>query len=107
MTLLESLVALVILGLTAIGFLQAFQTSTRATRGAGDWVQAVSYAESAMEQTKLASAPSSLSDSLSSGYARSVDVRAWPVVPGVDRVTVTVTLPGGGVFVLERLVLQR
>ena len=104
MTLLESLVALVILGLTALGFLQAFQVTTRSTRSSSDWVQAVSYAESAMEETKLGTNPVPFADSLSSGHTRTMDVQPWPGIAGVEQVTVTVTLPGGGTFVLQRLV---
>ena len=106
MTLFETLVALVILGLTAVGFLQAFQTTTRASHSAGTWVQAVSYAEAAMEQTKLG--PDALqgaaSDSLPKGFTRSIEVRPWTFARNIDRVTVTITLPDGGAFVLERLV---
>ena len=49
MTLLESLVALVIIGLTAVGFLELFQGTSRSSRDADAWLQAVAYAESAME----------------------------------------------------------
>jgi Tfp pilus assembly protein PilV len=101
MTLFEALVALVILGLSAIGVLEALQVNSRATREAVVWTQAVGYAESAMEETKLGVPPAS--DSLAAGFSRVVSAQPW-VVPGLQRVTVTVTLPRGGSFVLERLV---
>jgi type II secretory pathway pseudopilin PulG len=105
MTLLESLVALVILGLVAVGFLGAFQATSRSTRSAGEWVQAVSYGEASMEETKLGVFTSDPSpDSLPGGYARRIDVQPWRQMPGVAQVTVTVSLPGGGSFVLQRLV---
>ena len=53
MTLLEALAALVILGTTAVGFLEVFHTTARVTRNAGDWAQVTAYAESVMERTKL------------------------------------------------------
>jgi hypothetical protein len=58
-----------------------------------------------MEQTKLGVLQqSAVGDSLPGGYARVVDVQPWPDLPGMERVTVIVTLPGGGAFRLERLV---
>ena len=36
-----------------------------------------------------------------------VEVRPWPGAPDVDLVTVTVALPDGGSFVLQRLVRVR
>ena len=102
MTLLEAVVALVILGLSAIGFLEAFQSSARSTNSADQWVRAVSYAEATMEQTKLPmTAPL---DTLPTGYTRRVDVVPWPNAPGMSRVTVLVTMPDRGEFRLERLV---
>lgn len=102
MTLLEASVALVILGLSAVGFLDAFQSSTRATRTADQWVQAVSYAEAAMEQSKLPVAVPI--DTLPRGFARTVTVAPWPNAPGISRVTVTVNMPDGREFKLERLI---
>ena len=102
MTLFEAMVALVILGLSAIGVLEALQVNSRSTREAVVWTQAVGYAESAMEGTKLGAPPSM--DSLAMGFSRSVTSTPWPGVPGVQRLSVTVTLPRGGTFVLERLV---
>jgi type II secretory pathway pseudopilin PulG len=93
-TLLETLVALVILGLAGVGFLGSFQATSRATRDAEAWIDAVSEAEVAMEETKLGTAPSN---------GVRVDARPWPGAAGVDLVTVTVALPGGGEFVLRRL----
>jgi type II secretory pathway pseudopilin PulG len=105
-TLLESLVALVILGLTAVAFLGVFQSTTRATRNASEWVQAVSYAEASMEQTKLGTVATdpALPDTLAAGFRRGVEVQPWRGAPGVAQVTVTVALPDGGAFVLHRLV---
>jgi len=103
-TLFESLVALVILGLTAAGFLGALHATSRSTRSAAEWVQAVGQAEAAMEQTKLGPADDPpAADPLPPGVAPAVELRPWPGLRGVQQVTVTVTLPGGGAFVLHRL----
>jgi type II secretory pathway pseudopilin PulG len=93
-SLLETLVALVILGLAGVGFLGAFQGTSRASRDAEAWVDAVAAAEAAMEQTKLGVAPTE---------GARVDVQPWAGSAGVELVTVTVALPGGGAFVLRRL----
>jgi type II secretory pathway pseudopilin PulG len=94
-SLLETLVALVILGLAGVGFLEAFQATSRSARDAEAWVEAVAEAEAAMEQTKLGVAPTE---------GARVDVLSWPGAAGVELVTVTVALPDGGAFVLRRLV---
>ena len=93
MTLLETLVALVILGLAGVGFLEGFQTNTRAARDQLEWMHAVGEGEAAMEEVKLAEIPSN------------ADVRSepWGGIPGLELVTVTVPLRGGGSFVLRRL----
>jgi type II secretory pathway pseudopilin PulG len=105
-TLLESLVAVVILGLAAVGFLGVFQQTARSTYTAHEWVQAVGLAESTMEQTKLGAGPINavFADSLPSGFGRQIDVQPWPRGQGLERITVTITLPGGGTFSLQRLV---
>lgn len=98
MTLLETLVALVILGLTGVGFLGAFRADARSARAAEEWVRAVDEGEAAMEAAKLGAA--------SDGEAR-VQAEPWPGAPGVELVTVHVALPGGGEFVLRRLARAR
>jgi Tfp pilus assembly protein PilV len=101
-TLFEALVALVILGLTSVGFLGAFHASSNASRKAAEWTQAVSHAEAAMEQTKLgADVPMATIDA---AYKAAVAVQPWSNNATLDVVTVTVALPQGGSFVLHRLV---
>ena len=106
LTLLEVMVALVILGVVATSILEVFGGSVRAAGSARTWAQAVAYAEDAMERTKLRppSLPGALSatESLPGGFERWVETGQW--VPGVHQVTVVVTLPDGGKFELSRLV---
>lgn len=108
MTLLESLAALVILGTTAVGFLEVFHTSARATRDAREWTQTVAYAESVMEATKVeASLAAVTADAVEGqrGYVARVESRAW--APGVTEVIVVVTSPTGRKFELRRLERER
>ena len=108
MTLLEALVALVILGLASLGFLGAFQSASRATQDAALWVQAVGYAETAIEQTKLgAGAQAVPPEALPQGFAQAIDVQPWDGARDIDLVSVTVRLPDGGAFVLHRLARAR
>src|SRR5688572_28205594 len=107
MTLLESLIALVLLGLAAVGFLEAFQSASRSTTNAADWVQAVSYAEAAMEQTKLGSGDRAAASTLPPGFVRRIDVQPWSGAGDVARITITITHPGERTFVLNRLVRVR
>jgi Tfp pilus assembly protein PilV len=101
MTLLESLAALVILGTTAVGFLEVFHTTARVTRDAAEWAQVSEYAESVMERTKV-EAPS---DDIAGDAPRGVTARveARPFAPGVSEVVVVVTSPGGRRLELRRL----
>jgi len=103
LTLLEVMVALVVLSLVALGYLQLFQGSHRLVGAAREWSQAVAYAEDATERAKLGG-PSFLetpAESLSGGFRREITSRPWQ--PGLTLVTVTVFLPGGGRFELDWL----
>ncbi len=106
-TLLETLVALVILSIVAVSFLELFGTSARTAASAETWATAIALAERGIEDFKLGREHSDpVGPRLTSaGYARTVDVRPWR--GDVDVVTVTVSLPGGGEYRLERLVGTR
>ena len=102
MTLLESLAALVILGTTAVGFLEVFHTTARATRNASDWAHVTEYAESVMEATKAdEAAAASTSVDAPRGVSARIEVRPW--APGVTEVIVVVTSAGGKRLELRRL----
>ena len=105
LTLLEVMVALVILGLVGTSILEVFGGSVRSAGTAHVWSQAVAYAEEGMERTKLAAvAPGAAAspERLPGGFARRVKAEPWS--RDVARVTVVVSLPGGGTFELSRLV---
>jgi prepilin-type N-terminal cleavage/methylation domain-containing protein len=103
MTLLEVMVALVILGLVVAAYLELF---SGALRGAADtrlWSQAVAYASDGVERAKLEpGAPAT--ERLPGGFERRLEKRPWPGGPGLIELQVVVTLPGGGEYALERLV---
>src|SRR2546422_11735300 len=103
LTLLEVMVAPVVLSLVALGYLQLFQGSHRLVTAAREWSQAVAYAEDASERAKLGG-PSFLgtpAESLPGGFRREITSRPWQ--PGLRLVTVTVFLPGSGRFDLDWL----
>jgi len=104
MTLLEAIVALVILGLVVLSYLELFAGTVRSSDQAQTWSQAVVYAEDAMETAKLSRGRplATAAERLGGGFERRVEVN--PYRPGLERVTVVVSLPQGGAFELERLV---
>jgi type II secretory pathway pseudopilin PulG len=105
MTLLEALVALVILGLTATGFLEGFRAGGRTAREAAEWSAAVAAAEATLEGALLdAPLDAPPADSLARWRPR-VTTQPWEGAPrAIDVVAATVTLPNGAEFTLRRLV---
>jgi prepilin-type N-terminal cleavage/methylation domain-containing protein len=102
LTLLETMVALVILGLVMVGYLEVFTASVRGTREAEVWSRAVAYAEDAMEAVKIEPAALPVGrQPLGDGFERSVEIRPWDA--SLRLVTVVVYLPEGGSFRLSRL----
>ena len=109
LTLLEVLVALVVLTLVGLGYLQLLHQSHRLVASSREWSDAVVYAEDGMERAKLGSvslrrAPA---ESLPGGFRRQFTRRPWQPGSGLVLVTVTVSLPDGGRFDLYRLARPR
>lgn len=104
LTLLEVMVALVILGLVATGFLESFGGALRATAQSRTWAQALVYGEQGQELIKVEglARARALEARLGGGFSRRVAVLPWQ--EGVVRATVQVTLPDGSRFDLDRLV---
>lgn len=104
MSLLEALVALVVLGLTAAGYLDVFASGARSARQAAEWDTLTRVAESTMEGAALGDALQAQQawGELPAGYARHVTVAPWR--RGVSDVVVTVTGPQGTSFTVHRLV---
>jgi prepilin-type N-terminal cleavage/methylation domain-containing protein len=103
-TLLEAMVALVILALVVVGYLEVFGAGARNTRNVETWTQAVTYAEEGMELAKLNLESALLRgrESLPAGFQRQITSR--PTDGTILMVTVTITFPESGRFVLNRLV---
>lgn len=102
LTLLEVMVALVILGLVGLGYLQLFHQSHRVVADSRQWLAAVVYAEDAVEDVKLQGITNlPVAEDLPGGFRRQISASPWR--PGLAAVTVTVSLPGGGSFDLQRL----
>jgi len=105
-TLLEAVVALVILGLVATGCLELFEGAARNSRQAGQWTTGVEYAEAAMEAEKLAPGLEDENPDLRrAGFTRKI--RRSFVAVGMEDVSITVTLPEGQSFELHRLIATR
>lgn len=103
LTLLEVLVALVILGLVATGLLDTLASTLRNTTEAGSWAQALVYAEQGHQRIDLERLGSAgIDERLGGGFTRHLEVHPWG--EGVIRATVTITLPDGERFELDRLV---
>lgn len=103
LTLLEVMVALVILSLVGLAYLDLFHQSHRIAADSRQWTAAVGYAEDAMERVKLQGAPAQPTvDDLPGGFKRQTSAHLWK--PGLTVVEVTVAMPGGGKFDLDRLV---
>jgi len=102
LTLLEVLVALVVLSLVGLSYLQLLHGSHQLIAASRHWSEAVIYAEDAMERAKLGTlglqAPT---ESLPGGFQRRITT--GPFQPGLRVITVTVFLPGGGRFDLAQL----
>lgn len=102
MTLLESVIALAILGLASVGFLELFQSTNRSTRNAQEWVSAVAYAEEGIEAVKANALDASVANPAPAGFDRTIELKPWR--DGMTDVVVTVTMSGGAQFVIHRLV---
>lgn len=102
LSLLEVLVALVVLSLVGLSYLQLVHGSHQLVASAREWSEAVAYAEDGMERVKLGTLdPRAPAESLPGGFRRQITTHPWR--PGFVVLTVTVFLPGGGRFALDRL----
>ncbi|MEJ2205756.1 MAG: type II secretion system protein [Gemmatimonadota bacterium] len=104
LTLLETMVALVILGLVVTASFQLYASALRSAAGAREWTTATAYAEEGMELAKLDPAGMVARGvvALEDGFQRQVQVRG--LAGRLSEVTVTVTFPEGGLFEVSRLV---
>lgn len=106
-TLLETMVALVILGLVVLSTVQLLGTTVRASRAIDTWTAAVAYAEEGMELAKVDLSTMLVRgrEPLADGFVR--QIRARPEREGLQLVSVTVLFPDGGEYTLDRLFEER
>lgn len=102
MTLLESLIALVVLGLSAVGFLDLFQEVSARTAATASRAQVVAVAEATMEHALAEPSGAVPTYPDSAGLRRRVELRAHAT--GLRELVVTVERDGGGRVSLHRLV---
>jgi prepilin-type N-terminal cleavage/methylation domain-containing protein len=98
LTLLEVLVALAILSLVVAGYLELFHGGHVLLARSRVWTQAIAYASDGMERAKLGDRRTV---TLPGGFRRQVTSAAW--APGIESITVRVTLPDGARFDLRAL----
>lgn len=103
MTLLEAVAALVILGLSAVGYLDLYRGGNRALRDAHEWNRMVVIAESTMDEATLGGRVGSDAASPANveGFTRHVERATWR--GSVQEIVVTVESPSGARFALHRL----
>lgn len=99
LTLLEVLVALVVLTVVGVSYLQLFSESHHVVGVAQQWSNAVAYAQDAMEHAKLTGKDPQ--GSLPAGFRRQITRRPFDAL--YTLVTVTVTMPNGARYQLNRL----
>lgn len=104
MTLLESLIAMVIVSLAAVGLLELFHVSNRGAADTREWVMAIAYAEEGLEAAKGGRIAMSAASSHRQADGLSREIRVIPFRDGVDDVVVTVRFSRGGSYTLHRLV---
>lgn len=108
MTMLEALVALVILGASAAGFLGVFQNGARSMQSAAEWNRATAVAEAALEESvraRVAGTDAEPPREDASGNQVRIENQPWSA--RVDDVIVNVTLPDGRSMTVHRLVRRR
>jgi prepilin-type N-terminal cleavage/methylation domain-containing protein len=99
LTLLEVLVALVVLTIVGVSYLQLLSASHRVVGVSQQWSDAVGYAQDAMEHAKLTGADPQ--GALPGGFRR--QITRQPFGGGYTLVTITVMLPNGARYNLDRL----
>lgn len=104
LVLLEVMVALLVLTLVGLGGLELVHQSHALVDNARQWSEGVAYAEDAMEVAKLGTRlRGPPGDLLPGGFRRQITRQPLALGRGLERVTVTIFLPDGRRFDLDRL----
>ena len=102
MTLLEAVIAFVILSVVGIACLDQSRGAAQLQRASVEWTQAIALGERALAE-EVGSAPPLTTDAATRGRDARVQVerRAWR--SGVDQVAVSVSLANGATYTVTRL----
>ena len=109
MTLLESIVAFIVLALVGIACLDLSRGAVELQRSSEEWTRAVSIGESALAAaTAAANADDAFSPESGRNNANAMTPRIFRRVwrDGVDVIEVAVPLPSGGEYQVSRLVAR-
>lgn len=110
MTLLEAIVAFVVLALVGIACLDLSRGATALQRSSAEWTEAVKVGESALAAAAANAPANSPANGLASGSMSRTSLTGMPQVTrrlwrgDVDVVEVTVPLSNGRLFQMQRLV---
>lgn len=105
MSLLEALVALVILGGSAAGFLGVFQSGARSVQSAESWNKASTIASAMLEDAVRAAKEGSTIGLGTADLPGRVETQPWSA--RVDDIVVSVVLPDGRSLTVHRLVRRQ
>jgi len=103
-TLLEAILAFVLLSVVGVVCLDQTRGATQLQVRSAEWTDAVARAESAMSAATAGSLPGDAFGSISDRRDDDAIVARAPWRAGLDRIVVTIPLASGGTYVLERLV---
>lgn len=101
MTLLEAVIAFVVLSLAGVVCLDQARGASQLQRSSAEWTQAIARGESALAEAVASSTPPGQSVPSSEDPAIQVQRRVWR--PGLDLIEVSVPLANGRTYVLTRL----
>ena len=101
MTLLEAVIAFVVLSLAGVVCLDQARGASQLQRSSAEWTQAIARGESALAEAVAGSMPQGEQIPSTEGPAIQVRRRSWR--PGLDLIEVSVPLANGRSYTLARL----
>jgi type II secretory pathway component PulJ len=102
MTLLEAVIAFVVLSLAGVVCLDQARGASQLQRSSAEWTQAIARGEAALAEEVARSTPSR--EALPALEDPSIQVQRSRWRPGLDVIEVSVPLAGGRTYTLSRLV---
>ena len=105
MTLLEAVIAFVILSVVGVVCLDQARGASQLQRSSAEWTRAIARGESALAEAIATSAPPGDATAFAGDPDVRVQRRAWQ--PGLDLIEVSVPVGNGRSYVLARLAPSR